>query len=45
MAFNYWFHPPDNLSGDVSDPYCSSFWQDGSNDHELPLDIDDYDDI
>ena len=27
MAFNYWFHPPDNLD-DFDKPYTSSFWGD-----------------
>ena len=27
MAFNYWFHPPDNLD-DFDKPYASSFWED-----------------
>ncbi|RYH13837.1 hypothetical protein EON65_34710 [archaeon] len=39
MAFNYWFHPPDNYmaSGQMSyeQPYASSFWKEDFEDRQL----------
>eukprot|EP01031_Cornospumella_fuschlensis_P034156 gene34156-41346_t len=39
MAFNYWFHPPDNYqpSGSISyaQPYVSSFWKEDFEDRQL----------
>eukprot|EP00038_Savillea_parva_P014170 m.214594 g.214594 ORF g.214594 m.214594 type:complete len:445 (-) comp27243_c0_seq1:145-1479(-) len=27
LALNYWYHPPDNLKGDVHHPYTTDFWR------------------